>query len=36
MRQLNICMCKYCYFYFRKFYEGSYGMRTCKAVADTE
>ena len=36
MRQLNICMRKYFYFYFCKFSKGSFGMRTCKPVADTE
>lgn len=36
MRQLVICMLKYFYNHFRKFYEGLFGMLTWKPVADTE
>ena len=36
MRQLVICMCKYCYFCFRNFCEGLFGMPTCRPEVDAE
>ncbi len=36
MRQLSICMCKYCYFGFRKYCESSFGMPTCGQEIDRE
>ena len=36
MRHLVICMCKYCYFGFRKFCEGLFGMPTCRPEVDAE
>ena len=36
MRQSAICMRIYCYFGFRKYHEGSFGMPACKPETDTE
>ena len=36
MRQISICMGKYCYFGFRKYIEGSFGMPTYKPETDAE